>query len=165
MITPAYVAVLYDYHYWATHRLLEAAARLAPEQIDAAPLAGLPALRDILVHAMGAEWIWRQRLEGSSPAAMPEPADFATLAAIAASWAGEERALRTYIASLSADDLMAQIAYRTIGGRAWTSPVWEILVHLANHGTQHRSEVAAILTALGASPGDLDMILFFRTRA
>jgi uncharacterized damage-inducible protein DinB len=39
-------------------------------------------------------------------------------------------------------------------------PMWQMLAHLANHGTQHRSEAAVILTEAGRSPGDLDMIFF-----
>jgi len=33
-----------------------------------------------------------------------------------------------------------------------------MLVHVINHGTQHRSEAAALLTDAGHSPVDLDMI-------
>ena len=38
--------------------------------------------------------------------------------------------------------------------------MWQALLHVFNHGTQHRSEVAALLTAAGRSPGDLDLIDF-----
>ena len=38
--------------------------------------------------------------------------------------------------------------------------LWHCLYHVVNHGTQHRSEAAALLTDYGSSPGDLDFTLF-----
>jgi uncharacterized damage-inducible protein DinB len=35
-----------------------------------------------------------------------------------------------------------------------------MMLHVANHGTLHRSEVAAMLTSYGHSPGDLDFLFY-----
>lgn len=43
-------------------------------------------------------------------------------------------------------------------------PVWQMLVHVVNHGTQHRAEAAALLTAEGRSPGELDLINYAEER-
>lgn len=128
------------------------------------PLAGLGSLRRILVHTASAYWIWRSRLEGSSPRAQLEPADFPTLAAIRERWEVEAAAMRSHIARLDDTALAEPLAYSTTAGTPQSTPRWQILVHLANHGTQHRSEAAALLTVLGQSPDDLDMIRFFRAQ-
>src|SRR5438552_7817961 len=42
------------------------------------------------------------------------------------------------------------------GGIVRERVLWHCLFHLVNHGTQHRSEAAALLTGYGQSPGGLD---------
>jgi uncharacterized damage-inducible protein DinB len=40
-----------------------------------------------------------------------------------------------------------------------------MLVHVVNHGTQHRAEAAALLTAAGQSPGELDLFDYAEDQA
>ena len=44
-------------------------------------------------------------------------------------------------------------------------PLWQPMLHVVNHGTQHRSEAAVLLTEAGASPGDLDLIDYLAERS
>lgn len=37
-------------------------------------------------------------------------------------------------------------------------PLWDMMWHVVNHSMQHRSEAAMALTALGRSPGDVDLL-------
>jgi uncharacterized damage-inducible protein DinB len=154
---------LYDYNYWATHRILNAARALSDDQFLAPTTLSWGSVRDVLAHTLSAEWIWRTRCqEGQSPTALLDPAAFPTLDALVARWAVEERAMRAYVASLDSAMLAQPIAYRSTGGRPLSNTLWHILVHVVNHGTQHRAEVAHVLTSYGHSPGDIDMILFAR---
>ncbi|MCW5882428.1 MAG: DinB family protein [Anaerolineae bacterium] len=160
----AYLTTLYEYNAWANRRILETAARLIENQ-RYETLFQIGAIHETLVHTLGAEWIWRQRIEyGISPPTLLQAADLPTLDALLARWGEEEAAWRAYLATLTAADLTRVVHYRTTGGRDWSNPLWLILAHVLNHGTQHRSEVAAMLTELGASPGDLDMIVYWRGR-
>lgn len=94
---------------------------------------------------------------------MLQEADFPTLASITSRWQEEETAMLAYVKSLTDDDLGQTIAYTNISGTtSYETQLGDILHHLALHGMQHRSEMAAILTSYGQSPGDIDFIVFLR---
>jgi uncharacterized damage-inducible protein DinB len=156
------LVTLYAYNDWANRRILAATARLTPEQFVAPTDLSWGSVRDVLVHALGAEWIWRTRVQGTSPTQLLAPADFPTYAALAERWQTEGAAMNAYIAGLDDDAINRSIAYRSTRGQPFENMLWHILAHVVNHGTQHRAEVAHVLTGYGCSPGDMDMIVFLR---
>jgi uncharacterized damage-inducible protein DinB len=158
----AYFLTLYAYNDWANERILTQAAGLTPEQLLAPAAVPHGNLRDTLVHILGAEWIWRRRWEGDSPPAVLSADDFPTLEALAAAFAAERAARQAYLAGLSDEALHRSLAYTTTDGRAMQNTLWHLLAHLVNHGTQHRSEAAVLLTEFGRSPGNLDLITYLR---
>ncbi len=60
--------------------------------------------------------------------------------------------------------LTRMVRYPIDSGELRERVLWHCLLHVVNHGTQHRSEAAAILTSYGASPGDLDFTVFLLER-
>ena len=154
---------LYEYSRWATQRILDAAEGIADGEFCAPYAPQFESLRSILVHTYGAEWIWRRRCEdGVSPAAMPAAEEFAGFAALRTRWLAEVEDMRLYIDGLSDTQIDATMSYRTTSGRDMRAPLWQVLLHVVNHGTQHRAEAALILTAMGRSPGDVDLIVYVR---
>jgi len=154
------ILTLYNYNQWANARILKAAANVTQEQYLASASFPHGGLRGTLVHAMFAEWIWRTRWEGTSPTTRLNPDDFPTLEALRARWAEEEKQLMDFVADVSEERLNATFNYQNTSGKPFTKILWQVMAHVVNHGTQHRTEAAAILTDLGHSPGDIDMISF-----
>ncbi len=160
------VVTLFDYNYWANTRVMEAAERVGEGSFAAPADLSHGSLRDTLVHIYGAEQTWRMRCqEGLSPASLPRGEAFPTLAALSAEWQQEELTMRSFLGSLSDDDLGRTVEYKNTKGTSFANPMWQLLLHLVNHGTQFRGEAAVLLTRLGASPGDLDFIYYLRQLA
>jgi uncharacterized damage-inducible protein DinB len=162
----AYARTLLEYNYWANRRVLEASRQVPAEQY-AAP-AGLShgSLRGTLAHILSAEIVWRLRCqEGLSPPALFTEQDFPTFEQLAARWSAEEQAMRTFLADLGDQDIQRPVSYHDTRGRPFATPLWQILAHVVNHGSQFRAEAGVGLAHLGHSPGDLDMIVFFRERS
>jgi uncharacterized damage-inducible protein DinB len=156
--------MLYQYNRWANARILGAAAKIGEAQFLAPGEFGHGGLRGTLVHTLFAEWIWRLRWQGSPPNVRWKPEDFPTFASLETRWLEEEIKLMEFVDGLTEERLKAEFDYISTEGQAHRRIMWEAMAHLVNHGTQHRSEAAAMLTELGCSPGDLDMILFLRER-
>jgi uncharacterized damage-inducible protein DinB len=154
------IVLLYQYNQWANARILNAASRVTHEQFLAPAAFPHGGLRGTLTHVLFAEWIWRTRWEGASPAFRLKPEDFPTFDSLRARWAEEEKSLMAFVDGLTDERLNREFSYTSTEGKPYKRVLWQAMAHLVNHGTQHRSEAAALLTDYGHSPGDVDLIYF-----
>jgi uncharacterized damage-inducible protein DinB len=160
------VRALYDYGDWATNRVLDAASGLTETQWLSPGGAGRGSIRDTLVHMIGTQKGWTAWWDGSLPAMEAyalslDPNDFADAEALRREWASVSAVTRAFAAGLTDADLQRVYSTPMPNGMAFALPLWQMMVHVANHGTQHRSEAAAMLTEFDRSPGDLDALYFF----
>lgn len=157
-----YIRFIYAYNAWANQRILDTCQELTPSQF----LAGSghstinPSIRDTLVHIMGAQEIWLARFGGVSPTRTLDPQDFGTLALIRQYWDQVELHTRGFIDAVQDGVLAETMHYRNTASKPFAYPRWQTMVHQVNHATQHRAEVALLLTQAGHSPGDLDMLKY-----
>lgn len=158
------IHTLYDYNAWANRRILDTAAYLTPDQLRAVGSASFESIHDTLVHTMSAQWMWLSRWQGRSPTAMLDPADFDDVVAIESRWEQIEQDEQKFIAALDDAALAREVHYHNTKGQPFAYPLWQLMLHQVNHATQHRSEVAAMLTQFGHSPGWLDLIRYLDVR-
>ena len=156
------ILILYKYNAWSNAQILDAASRVTQEQFIAPAPFPHGGLRETLVHALFAEWVWRNRWEGTPPpfSFRLKPEEFPTFESLRARWADEELKLMTFVANLTDERLYTKIKYISTEGYPHERVLWESMAHLVNHGTQHKTEAAAILTGIGHSPGDIDLIVY-----
>ena len=159
------VRLLYDYNAWANHRMLDACGALSDEQFTRDLGSSFRSARDTLVHIMEVEWLWLERWHGRSPTGLAPPEQYPNLAEIRARWAEIERDLMQFVGGLLSAELEHVHDYRTTRGTPTSNPLWQMLQHLANHGTYHRGQVTTMLRQLGTTPTATDLILFYRERA
>jgi len=160
-----YLRLLYAYNAWADGRILDTASSLTPEQLRTPGIASFGSIHDTLVHTMGAQWVWLERWRGHDTRQSANPTDphlavYADLPALRARWAVVEAEMHAFVASLDDNAPARLVTYVNSRGQTFSYPLWQLLLHVVNHGMQHRSEVAAMLTQFGHSPGDLDLIVF-----
>ena len=154
------ILTIYDYNYWANKKILAMSANVTQEQFLAPASFPYGGLRGTLLHILDTEWGWRALFQNIGSAADLLEANFLAVAALEARSREEETAMRAYLASLSDEDMESHLRYTTDTGIKRDRILWHCLLHVVNHGTQHRSEAAALLTGYDQSPGDLDFVVF-----
>ena len=162
-MTPDYIRILMDYNYWARDRALASAEQLSAEQLSRSLGSSFGSVLDTLVHIYFAEWIWYRRWQGESPSARPDTSHLVSVAALRETWLPLEQQIRRFVDALGPAGLSRILDYKTMNGQPATSPYWQMIVHVVNHGTYHRGQVATMLRQLGAKPAEsTDLIVFFR---
>ena len=137
------ILLLYEYNYWANKKILASSAKVTHEQFIAPASFPYGGLRGTLLHILDAEWGWRMFLQNNDWSAPDlDETDFPTLSAFQERWVKEEQKMRAYLGGLNDEDLESHRRYTTDAGIQRDRILWHCLLHVVNHGTQHRSEAA-----------------------
>ncbi len=147
------LAEVLRYNRWATLEIIEACRSLTDEQLDSRGRGTSGTVRELLMHVVGGQQTFvlrnggRQH-QGELNRQSPWPG-FDVLLDVARQ-SGDELVA---IAESLVDDSSVDLPYF---GRTFRFPRSFFLVHAAEHGVEHRTEIKVALAQLGVESPDLD---------
>lgn len=156
----AYFAALARYNVWATHRLLQALEPISEEDYRRDLGLFFKSIHGTLNHLLvGEHLIWYPRfakgVSNSLDLALEAEPDRQRLAQAlrggSANW-------KPLIESWPEERFAGKLAYTSTKGQALSLPFAATLAHVFNHGTHHRGQITAALTALGQPAPVLDLV-------
>lgn len=152
---------LVAYDDWANDRVIEALAGLSEEELDR-PLPGsFPSLRATWAHLVMAEWLWFERWQGRSPAALPEWTAGASLERLNEALLEVRRQRAEILAALGGEDLQRQATYTNLArSLTWRVEIGQMLTHVVTHSTYHRGQITTLLRQLGRNGVTTDFLVF-----
>jgi uncharacterized damage-inducible protein DinB len=152
------------YSAWASRRLVDAAAQLTSEQLTRDFGTADKSVLGTLVHVYGGDRIWFGRVSGQSSTHFLGEEDY-QLAVLQNDWPALYEKWRQWAAGLTDEAAASDLHYRDMSGNACRQPIWQVVLHVVNHGTHHRGQAQGFLRSMSVAPPPLDLTFYYRTRA
>ncbi|MFT4040194.1 MAG: DinB family protein [Thermomicrobiales bacterium] len=146
---------------WANDCLFDACEGLSDAQLDATLDGTFGSIRSTLMHIVGAQERIAAALAGASDILVSrDRAPFPGLTALrdAARTSGET------LVETAANAQDGATVTTTWRGKTYTLPVWMLLAQAIHHATEHRTQIAAILTQQGIEPPGMDVWSYHEDR-
>jgi len=151
-----------NYTAWASRRLVEVASTLSPQELTRDFATADHSVLGTLVHVYAADRAWIGRIGGNPPARYMVPELDMHLEVLQNDWPMLLERWKQWGALLTEESIHQEISYKDSKGNAFVNPIWQIVLHLANHGTHHRGQVSGFLRAMGHVPPPVDLIAYYR---
>jgi uncharacterized damage-inducible protein DinB len=153
-----------DYTAWASKRLVDTAAGVSKEELGRDFQTADHSILGTLVHVYAADRIWLARVTNAAAGPFITEADH-NLSVLVNDWPALHERWRKYGLTLTDESAAASISYKDTKGNPYMQPLWQIILHVVNHGTHHRGQVSGFLRAMGYPPPPLDLTAYFRAQA
>jgi uncharacterized damage-inducible protein DinB len=140
-------------------RLVEACRGLTPEQLGATVVGTYGTIGATLVHTSNSQLGYAARVLDSERPPRIDEDPFPGFGVVAERFALGNARLEE-AATRAGDDRTVRVTGDDPPGE-WWMPVSLYLLQAVNHGTEHRSQVATILTQLGITPPEMDGWAYF----
>ncbi|MGA2741712.1 MAG: DinB family protein [Bryobacteraceae bacterium] len=151
-----------DYNTWASKLLVEAAGVLTHEELTRDFGTGDKSVLGTLVHLFEADRGWLARLKGEAAGSYPAGEGY-QLAVLENDWSPLRRQWQEWAGTLTDEAAQVEVFYTDRRGNPWRQPLNQLVLHVVNHGTHHRGQVAGFLRAMGHVPPKLDLDGYYRS--
>ena len=153
------------YHTWANNLLLSTIQSLTEEQQHAELQSSFPSLYKTALHMLDAESIWWQRLKLQEKIERPSDTFSGNMAALSSLLQQQNRQWQDWVAGANELALQHEFIYYNSRKERFKQPVYQMLLHLFNHGTYHRGQMVTMLRELGVDKVPAtDFIVWSRKR-
>jgi uncharacterized damage-inducible protein DinB len=152
-----------EYSRWASARLLKAAGTVSDTELRRDFATAYRSVIGTLAHVYGGDRVWLARVRGDAPQVLPGE-EFHDLERLLPAWQAVSDGWLEWARPLTDEDCLRGLSYRDLKGNPWVTPLWQVVMHVVNHATHHRGQVAGFLRAMGHQPPSLDLIAYYRTR-
>lgn len=143
----------FKYNLWANLRLLDACAQLSDAQLDATMIGTFGSIRETLMHLFSAEEGYVRSFTGTTPT--PPLKEFTTFAGFDELRRRAERSGKELITIVEQRDRdLSQIFH--LDGGTYDAPAIIVVIQAIDHGIDHRSQIATLLSLQGIEPPELD---------
>jgi uncharacterized damage-inducible protein DinB len=149
----------YDYHFTENRKIWDRyVTPLSHEQFTQHVGYSHGSVRNQIVHLMSVDEAWFGDLRGVEPSEPFPPANFDDRESIRAHWDSVEQSMRDYLVELRDDMLFDKPIEEPEEDKDLI--VWQVLLHVVNHGTDHRAQILRLLNDLGIKTGYQDYIFY-----
>ena len=158
------VAEIFNVHFaykeWQAQLLLNAVRDLPIALFEESRNSSHGGIKGTLQHMYGADHVWLNRVQGRSVFRREDIKVPQTAAEFAEMWTPMLKEWKNWAALVS--DWQAKITYTMFDGTTRSNPLWQIAMHVVNHGTLHGGQVVAMLRQAGIKPPQTDILFFYR---
>jgi uncharacterized damage-inducible protein DinB len=158
-----YLQTLMRYKAWANELVFAAVEKLPEAELTAPRKIVFGNMLRTLNHVHAMDEVWRAHLEGRphgyttrNPEACPSLAELREAQKAMDAWWVD------YADALPASGEDEVVNFRFIGGGPGAMTRRDILLHVANHGTYHRGNVASMMYQAGTAPPTTDLPVFLK---
>jgi uncharacterized damage-inducible protein DinB len=154
-----YFDTLARYHVWATDKLLAEVERMSDAHYRQECGLFFRSVHGTLNHMLVGEQHWYSRFAEGVSLKLPLNAELESdRIALAAALRGAVKNWSAWIATMDTQRLDGTLHYTKASGGQVTVPFASALGHVFNHGTHHRGQISAALTALNYAAPEMDLI-------
>ena len=147
---------LYEYHFSENHKLWDLIQPLSQEQFTHEFGYSHGSVRDQIVHMVSVEDTWFSGLRGFKIPEPLNPSAFEDRDTLRAHRDIVEGGMRSYLAALRFEMVYDQ----PLPGEDKDLYVWQVLLHVVNHGTDHRAQSLRYLHDLGVKTTSQDYVFY-----